>query len=241
MRDLSRAREDTLHDLKTAQLRLNACLLRQDSRYTGRATWGPAHLRWLSEAVCPTPAPHIVLQAYVRAGTEHPERFQRLVQARHEHVKAWRLYPVVAALQALRGVQWTVAVTRIAALGDLTRLDHPRHLMNDLGLTPSEYSRGERRRQGGRPKTGNTHACRVLVAGAWAYRDPATVSRHRPRRLAKLPKPLQDLSGKAQARLCMRDRQLSARGPQPHQVVVAMARALSALMWARAKHVPVTA
>ena len=32
MRDLSRAREDTLHDLKTAKLRLKACLLRHDIR-----------------------------------------------------------------------------------------------------------------------------------------------------------------------------------------------------------------
>jgi transposase len=30
--------------------------LRQDIRYEGRAQWGPAHLRWLAEVVCPTPA-----------------------------------------------------------------------------------------------------------------------------------------------------------------------------------------
>jgi transposase len=109
IRDLSRAREDTLHDLKTAKFRLKAFLLRHDLRYTGRATWGPAHLRWLSEVVCPTPAQQIVFQEYVRAVTEHTERLHRLAQELHEHVKAWRLYPVVEALQALRGVQETVA------------------------------------------------------------------------------------------------------------------------------------
>ena len=140
-RDLSRAREETLHDLKTAKFRLKAFLLRHDIRYTGRATWGPAHLRWLSEVVCPTPAQQIVLQEYVRAVTEHTERLHRLAPELHEHVKAWRLSPVVEALQALRGVQLTVAVTLIAELGDLTRFDNPRQLMNDLGLTPSEYSR----------------------------------------------------------------------------------------------------
>src|ERR671918_1558566 len=55
IRDLSRAREDTIQDLKAAKFRLKAFLLRQDIRYTGQATWGPAHLRWLSEVVCPTP------------------------------------------------------------------------------------------------------------------------------------------------------------------------------------------
>ncbi len=71
IRDLSRAREDALGDLKTAKLRLKAFLLRQDIRYEGRATWTAAHLRWLAEAVCPTPAQQIVFQEYllVRAAT----------------------------------------------------------------------------------------------------------------------------------------------------------------------------
>jgi transposase len=241
VRDLSRAREDTLHDLQTAKFRLKAFLLRHDIRYTGRATWGPAHLRWLSEVVCPTPAQHIVCQEDVRAVTEHTDRLQRLEQELHEHVTAWRLCPVVDALQALRGVQFTVAVTTVAELGDLTRFENPRQLMNYLGLTPSEYSSGERRRQGGLTKTGNTHARRALVAGAWAYRSPAKVSRHLQLRLEKLPKPIQDVSWKAQVRLCKRYRQLSARGKNPNQVVVAIARELSACMWAIAKQVPVTA
>jgi transposase len=63
MRDLSRAREETLSDRKDAKFRLNACWLRHDIRDTGRANWGPAHLRWLSEVSCPTPAQHIVFQA----------------------------------------------------------------------------------------------------------------------------------------------------------------------------------
>src|SRR6266540_3342582 len=119
IRDLSRAREDAIRDRKTAKLRLTAFLLRHDIRYTGRATWSPAHLRWLSEVVCPTPAQPIVFQEYGRAVTEHTERLQRLEQALHAQVKVWRLHPVVTALQALRGVQFTVAVTMRAELGDL--------------------------------------------------------------------------------------------------------------------------
>ena len=49
LRDLTRARADTISDGKDAQLRLTAFLLRHDIRYVGRANWGPAHLRWLSE------------------------------------------------------------------------------------------------------------------------------------------------------------------------------------------------
>jgi transposase len=240
IRDLCRAREDAIADLKAAKFRLKAFLLRHDIRYTGQATWGPAHLRWLSEVVCPTPAQQIVFQEYVRAVTEHTERLQRLEQELQEHVKSWRLHPMVEALQALRGVQFTVAVTTVAELGDLTRFENPRQLMKYLGLIPSEYSTGERRRQGAITKAGNTHARRALVEGAWAYRDPAKVSRHLQLRLETQPKVSQDISWKAQVRLCQRYRRLIARGKHANQVVVAIARELVGFMWAIAKQVPVT-
>jgi transposase len=239
IRDLSRAREDAIADLKTAKFRLKALLLRHDIRYTGRATWGPAHLRWLSEVVCATPAQQIVFQEYVRVVQEHAERLQRLVQELQEQVKSWRLQPVVEALEALRGVQFTVAVPLVAELGDLTRFENPRQVMKYLGLIPSEYSSGERRRQGAITKAGNTHARRALVEGAWAYRYPAKVSRHLQLRLEQLPKPIQDISWKAQVRLCKRYRRLTARGKHANQVVVAIVRELAGFIWVIAKQVPV--
>jgi transposase len=241
IRDLTRAREDALSDLKDAKFRLNALLLRQDIRDVGRANGAPAHLRWLSEVVCPTPAQPIVFQAYVHAVQEHTERLQRLEQALQAQVTSWRLNPVVAALQALRGVQLTVAVTRVAAIGDLTRVDTPRERMKCLGLIPSEYTSAERRRQGSMTKAGNTQARRALVEGAWAYRYPAKVSRHLQLRLEQHPKVIQDISWKAQVRRCQRDRRLISRGQHPHVVTVAMARELGGFMWAIAQQGPVTA
>jgi transposase len=88
-------------------------------------------------------------------------------------------------------------------------------------------------------KTGHPHARRALVEGAWASRSPAKVSRHLQRRLEKRPTALQALSWQAQVRLCTRDRQLRATGKHAPQVVVAIARACRAFMWASAKQVPV--
>lgn len=161
--------------------------------------------------------------------------------AMREQIADWRLRPLVEAVQALRGVQFTSAITLIAELGDLARFDHPRRLMGYLGLTPSEYSSGARRQQGGITKSGNTHARRVLVESAWAYRHPAKVSAHLQRRLEHFPAHLQDLSWKAQLRLCKRFRQLSARGKHVNEVVVAVARELSAFLWAIARTLPSTA
>jgi transposase len=238
LRDLSRAREDAMHDLQAAKHRLKAFLLRQDIRYEGRASWSPAHLRWLSEVVCPTPAQQIVFQEYLRAVTEQHERLGRLEHELHEAVQGWRLYPVVQAIQALRGVDLTSAIIVIAELGDLTRFDTPRQLMSYLGLTPSEYSSGARRRQGGITKAGNTHARRALVEGAWTYRHPAKISRHLQLRLETLPAEAQAIGWKAQVRLCKRYRQLIARGKHANQVAVAIAREMAAFAWAIARTVP---
>jgi transposase len=239
IRDVVRAREAVLKELKAPKVRLKAFLLRQDLRYEGRANWTAAQLRWLANVVCPTPAQPSGFQEDVRAVSEQTERLQRLEAELPPLVQSWRWAPVVEAIQALRGLPVLAAVTLIAELGDLTRFETPRQLLSDLGLVPSEHSSGERRRQGSIPKTGHSPARRVLVEGAGAYRYPAKVSRHLQLRVEKVPKVIQDLSWKAQVRLCKRSRRLVARGKPVNQVVVAIARELAAFVWALARAVKV--
>jgi transposase len=241
IRDVCRARDAARVTLKAAKLRLKAFLLRLGFHYVGRADWNDAHRRYLAQIVCPTPAQQIVFQESLRAVDEQVERLARLEDQLRELAPSWRLYPVVEALQALRGVQWLVALTVVAELGDLTRFDNPRQLAAFVGLTPSEYSSGGSRRQGGITKTGNSRARRVLIEGAWAYRYPAKISAHIQRRIDKLPKIAQDIGWKAQLRLCKRYRRLIARGKHANIVTTAIARELLAFMWAIAKEVPITA
>jgi transposase len=84
---------------------------------------------------------------------------------------------------------------------------------------------------------GNSQARRALLAGAWAYRSPATVRRHLQLRREKVPEVLQAMSGKAQGRRCKRYRRLLARGQNAPHVRVALARELAAFRWARAREV----
>ncbi len=241
IRDVCRAREDAVKDLKAARLRLKSFLLRLGLRYAGRADWNDAHLRYLARVVCPTPAQQIVFQEALRAVSEAADRLSRLESELRDHVSSWRLRPLVAALQALRGVQDTVAITTVAELGDLTRFDTPRQLAAFVGLIPSEHSSGPSRRQGSITKAGNGHARRVLIEGAWAYRHPAKVSEAMQKRLERLPKHIQDIAWKAQVRLCKRYRRLVARGKHPNVAVTAVARELAAFMWAIARQVRLAA
>ena len=239
IRDMSRARDATRETLKSAKLRLKSFLLRLGLNYTGRANWGPAHRRYLAKVVCPTPSQQIVFQESVLAVDEQVDRLQRIEQELLDIATSWRMYPVVKALQAMRGVQWIVALTVVAELGDLTRFDNPRQLAAFVGLTPSEHSSGSKRRMGAITKTGNSRARRVLVEGAWAYRFPAKVSAHIQTRIQELPKNIQEIGWKAQVRLCKRFRRLTARGKHPNVVVTAIAREMLAYMWSIACQTPI--
>ena len=241
IRDLARAREDALEDLNDARFRLKALLLRNDIRYTGRANWGDEHRRWLARFVFPTPAQQIVFQEYVRTVTERTELLRRLEAALLEQATTWRMSPVVEALQALRGVQFTVAITTVAELGDLTRFDRPPELMKYLGLTPSEYTSANRRHLGGITKAGNGHARRVLVEAAKAYRHRAKISEQIQARQHQLPNAICDIAWRAQVRLCGRSRKMLARGKHPNTIAAAIARELVGFMWAIAKEQPLVA
>ena len=240
LRDLCRAPDAARLTMMNAKRRLKAFLLRLGRHDVGRADWTAAHRRYLAKVVCPTPTQQIVFQEAIGAVEAEVERIGRLEAELRERVPTWRLYPVVQALQALRGVQWLVAITVVVELGDLTRFTSPRQLAAFVGLIPSEHSSGASRRQGGITKAGNGRARRALIEGAWAYRYPAKVAEHMPRRIEALPPPIQDLGWKAQVRLCKRFRRLVGRGKHPNVVVTAIARELLAFMWAIAKEVGAT-
>jgi transposase len=111
--------------------------------------------------------------------------------------------------------------------------------MSFLGLHPSEHSSGERCRLGGIAKSGNSHARRALVEGAWAYRFPARVSKQILARQEHLPEAVRDIAWRAQVRRCKRLQKMIARGKNANVAVTAIARELAAFMWAIAKQVPV--
>ena len=238
IRDLSRAREDTVRDLKRHKVRLKAFLLRQDIRYeAARTGTRPISAGWPGSSVRRRRSRSCSRSSARRERADR--RLGRLETELQTAVTTWRMSSVVEAVQALRGLNLTGAVTLIAEVGDLTRFDTPRKLMSYLGLTPSEYSSGPHRRQGGITKAGNGDARRALVEGAWAYRYPAKVSRDLQLRLEHVPTEVRAIAWKAQLRLCKRYRVLTARGKHLNQVVVAIAGEMAAFAWAIARTVPI--
>jgi len=232
VRDLTRARADAVHDLSRAKQRLKAFLLRHGYRYTGKANWSEAHLRYLRELELNAPGLKAVMEDCLRAIEQAGERVARLEDVLGTVAVTWRLYPAVEALMTLRGVQLVAATVLVAELGDIRRFEHPRDLMGYLGLIPREESSGQTQRQGGITKAGNAHARWILVEivqHAWL---PPKVSAHLSKRQEGQPEARKTLSWKVQTRLHKRAWQLTRRGVVKGKVTVALAREMAGFAWA---------
>jgi transposase len=127
-------------------------------------------------------------------------RRDRLEQQMIALVPNWSLQPVVAALQALRGVAMVAAIILAAEIGDFRRFANPRQLMAWLGLVPREHSSGASTSRGAITKAGNGRARRLLIESAWTYRLPARIASELLARSAALPEAVKAVAWKAQVR-----------------------------------------
>ena len=241
MRDLVRARLDSVMHLMRARQQLLAFLLRHGRNFTKPTNWTRCHRMWLATQIFEQPAQQIVFQDYVEAVWSAQERRDALTTRITAMIPEWSLGNLVEALRALRGIDLLSAATFVSNVGDLSRFETPRMLMSYLGLVPSEHSSGDRVYRGGITKTGNREARRMLVEAAWSYQYPARVAKAKAEILAELPKPVRDIAWKAQTRLCTRYRKMHSRGKKPTVVTAAIARELSGFVWAIGQQVRIAA
>jgi len=231
VRDLIRCREDAMLDCRQARQRLKLFLLRNGHPCSGRQVWNEAYKRHLADIHFLEPAKKLTFQHYINIVTERYERLQHLEQELQMIAQSWCWYPLVQYLTVLRGIRFLSVITLVAELGDMRRFANPRSLMNFVGLTPSEYSSGNRQKQGGITKCGNTHARRILIEAAWAYSFAPKVSRELQIRQQDQSLNLQQRSWQSQQRLCRRFTQLKNRGKEYNKVVTAVARKLLGYIW----------
>jgi Transposase IS116/IS110/IS902 family len=202
MRDLSRARLAAKKDFQGKRQQISSLMLRLGRCYPGKATWGPAHMKWLMSQKLEHREQRMALEELLEGVRQEGERVERLEQAIREAVPEWSLAEVVTPLQAMRGIDLIAAVGVLAEIGDLSRFQNPRELMGYLGLVPSESSTGDRVKRGGITKAGNSRARRILVEAAWSNRYPARVGREKQPKVAAAPRRVREIAWKAQTRLC---------------------------------------
>ena len=196
------------------------------------------HYAWLEDQTFANASQQIVFQEYIntiKSLNLRVEAFDRQI----EKVAVESVFKeVIEGLMSLRGINLLTAVTIVAELGDLSRFESAPQLMAYLGLVPSEYSSGGSRNRGGITKTGNGHVRRVLVESAWTYRHPARKTRHLERRAKEASEAVQEISWKAQVRLCGKYKTLDARGKLKVQTCKAVARELAGFIWSVGQEYP---
>lgn len=232
LRDLSRAREAAKRAELVARQQLGKFLLRHGRRWEG-TTWTKKHRDWIRSQKFEHAAQTRVLEDALQAVDDATARVEQLEQNLLTLAPdVPRLWPLIRALQGLRGIAFVSAVTLASELGDLKRFQSPRQLMAYLGLVPSEHSSGLTQRRGSITKSGNTHARRILVEAAQhAQRPPGTSDALRKRR-ENLAPGVVSIARKAQQRLYDRFQQLVHKGKSRPKVVVAIARELAGFLWA---------
>jgi len=241
LRDLVRAREAAKADERAARHRLGKFLLRHDRLYPGKTAWTGLHIEWIRDQKFDQTAQVHVLREYLRAVEEITDRVDRLDKDISDEGKASSLWPLIQALQALKGVRTLTATAIAVELGDLRRFDNPRRLMSYLGLVASEHSTGSTTKRGGITKTGNRHLRRLLVESAWSYRHPPRRARELKKRTEGVAAELIDIGWKAQHRLNRRFRILVGRGKTRQVAVTAIARELAGFVWAIGQEVTLSA
>jgi len=231
-RDLVRAREDARADLMRTRHRLSKLLLRHGRVYEASA-WTLAHDAWLRRQQFPSRPLSLAFDECYGAVLQVKARRDALDAAIVEIAAEPPFAEVVGRLVCLRGVSTLTALALTVELGDLQRF-RPHSLGPFLGLTPSEDSTGERRRQGGITKTGNSHARRLLVEAAWHQRRPLRASAALERRRQGQPAAVPSQADQSARRLHQRWHALESRGKRRAIVAVAVARELAGHCWAPA-------
>ena|SRR2546425_9970021 len=232
LRDLVRSRFDAKDDLRRAMHRLAKFLLRQSIQIpAGMRPWSTRHLQWLDALQLDNPTSHLVLEDYrlaVHAARERVRRLESDLERCAEHSSRLGL---ILALQVLRGIAFLSAVTIVAEVGDFRRFPDAPHFMSFTGLTVSEHSSGQSRRQSRITRAGNRYLRHILVQAAHNARFTPSLGGELKQRLNGVPADLVDFSVRAQTRLHRRYRHLDRRIGRP-KAVTAVGRELAGFVWA---------
>jgi transposase len=235
LRDLVRAREVAKKDQLRARHRLGKFLLRRGLRAAeGVKNWTLKHLLWIKTLRFERPEQEATFLDYLHEVEHQAERVKRLDQAIDQAIESApaEMRALIAALQALRGIQTVSAATLVAEVGPVSRFARPKQLMGYSGMVSSENSTGTSVRRGAITKTGNAHVRRILGEAAWAYQYRPAMSPELKKRQEGLSEEVKEIAWKAQHRLCSRYRHLTAKGKLRQKIMTAIGRELLGFIWA---------
>jgi transposase len=230
-RDLLRCRGDLQDDLKRAKQRLVNFLLRHGHVYENTRYWTGKHRKWMKTLSFDMAIDKAVFEQYLYTIENIQERIGRVEQQIKEIADSPRYEERVRAFRAFKGVDYIIALSLVCEIGDFKRFPTAAAFMSYLGLVPSEYSSGKKRKQGGITKTGNGHIRKLLTEAAWHYTRPARVSKRLAMRRVGTSEDIISYADRALNRLHGKYMRLLYKGKSKQASVTAVARELSGFLW----------
>jgi transposase len=110
--------------------------------------------------------PQFLRPALAEAGREVRELEQRILDVERLLREVSRQSPLIQRLRTVPGVGLLTATALVAFVGNVQRFSSGRRFSSYLGITPREYSSGNRRRLGRISKRGDVYIRTLLIHGA---------------------------------------------------------------------------
>ncbi len=231
VRDYLRMYESLRGDLRICKQRVLQFLLRRGISYDGGGPWTVKHRHWLSALQFPQARDRQTLDMYLSQMQELQSKCAEAA-AEVESIAEQDCYrQQTKKLTAFKGIKTLIALSFVTDIGDFRRFSNARQFMAYLGLVPSERSSGNKRRQGGITKAGNSHLRRLLVEAAWHYRSYHPSSRDLIERRRGVDPSVLSYANRAGRRLNRKYLHMLLRGKRSQVAVTAISRELAGFLW----------
>jgi transposase len=232
VRDYLRMYEDLRSDLRKAKQRVLHFLLRRRIRYEAGSNWTMRHKQWLNQLELDSEIDRQTLDMYLAHLVELERKCAEVASVAEQIAEEHRYREPVKTLRAFKGIRTLTALTYICEIGDFRRFATAGQFMAFLGMVPSERSSGDKRRQGGITKAGNSHLRKLLIEAAWHYRSYHPTSRALIERRKEVDPQIVSFANRAGRRLNRKYLRLLYRGKRSQVAVAAVGRELAGFLWA---------
>ena len=231
VRDYLRMCNNTRSDLKKQKQRLLMFLLSIGKKFdTGKGYWTGIHRKWLKSLEFEEELHKLVFEENYIAICELEEKIGKLKEKIEEISAEARYAEKVSKLKCFKGIDTLTALTFVAEIGDFRRFRKAHAFMAYMGLVPSEYTTGDKRKQGSITKAGNSRLRKLLIESSWHYKYYVPSKRLTMRRKGQAPETIA-YADKAGRRLSKKYNKLLLRGKISQKTVTAVARELSGFIW----------
>ena len=174
VKEFIRMRDDVRDSLKKIKQRTIALCTRHGKHYP-KSYWTQSHIDWIRKLEFDSPLLRDTLEEYLLEYDRLTEKVEYLDKRIEEIAYEDEYREKVMKLRCFRGIETHTALSLVCEVGDFSRFPTAECFASFLGLTPGEYSSGNKINTGGITKAGNTHLRRLLIESAQSFSRAGSV------------------------------------------------------------------